>query len=950
MSSLLERLRHALEPQYRVEREITGGGMGRVFLSHDIALDRPVAIKVMRPELATAHAAERFLREARTLAHLKHPNVVPVHTAGEKDGLFYYVMDYVESETLAQRLTRGTLSTDEARKLGRDLLDGLETVHHAGVVHRDIKPSNIFVGERTLLSDFGIAKPLESGEPPTTRPGHAVGTPGYMPPEQAVGGAVTTRTDLYAVGMVLYETLTGRRWSILAAPEHADWSGVPRRLAPVLRRALAWAPEERWPDAASFRRALWNTRTRPYIERTLALAGAALVVGAVVVPRVRQRLCDWPAASFLCGEPHPSVLAIPPFEIMDAPDPELGRELAGRTRTNLEGLPDLTLTPIDDAANWRRRVGANRTEIPLEALPALQAQYVAWASTNRHGDSLDVHLTVYEAGGRPLPGQKVVRGAVSDVATLAERVANAILQTLGDRPALSENAQATREFVLGEGAFQRNAWRTAVRHYEAALALDPSFAQAAWRAWNAWQWLGFGTPYSNLDSLYREHGVHLRELDRLLIEAELAPPGRARLAAYAAIRARFPDDAYAAFLHAEELFLRGPLVGIPLERGELALEQVAARDSLLSPIFTYLTEAQIRQGRRDAARATIAHLKRIAAPPGEVEIYVPALLEQAYLERFEPERAAALRGELFEAAGVASLLYASRWGLAFDLPETQWALGDLLVRTSGALERNARANGHQAMGLALIALGRIDDALAHLDSAASLLASAEARFQAAEWRVIPPALGIHVVPERERARGRAELERYRSDPALAARADWALALAASSGDGPGRARAPSGPPATNGATRDASEFGIYLRAARAAARGQYDAALASTEPLLSRTMLYGGDPFLRAVLHWTRAEWREAMGDPWGADAEWLWYENQDVVGYPRGEAQAAEVDWALTPYARYQRGLAAWRGGDRAAACRHWTRMIEYWHEAEPAVLEVASFAVENRAEACAS
>jgi serine/threonine-protein kinase len=158
MAAVLERLRVALAPDYELERELGGGGMGVVFLARDPALDRRVAIKVIRPELATARATERFLREAKLLAQLKHPNIMPVHRAGEAGGFAYYVMDYCEGETLEDRFARGPLSRGEAVRIGRDLLDGLDAVHRAGLIHRDVKPSNVFlVDRRAVLGDFGPA-------------------------------------------------------------------------------------------------------------------------------------------------------------------------------------------------------------------------------------------------------------------------------------------------------------------------------------------------------------------------------------------------------------------------------------------------------------------------------------------------------------------------------------------------------------------------------------------------------------------------------------------------------------------------------------------------------------------------------------------------------------------------------------------------------------------------
>lgn len=268
-TSLLERLRNALAPQYEVERELGTGGMGSVFLAGDPNLDRYVAIKVLRPDLASEVAPERFQREARVLARLKHPNIVPVYQAGEAGGLSYYVMDFVEGETLAQRLKRGTMPKSEALRLADNLLSALAAAHQEGIIHRDVKPENIFlVGDRAVLVDFGIAKPVEESGEPLTADDRRVGTPAYMAPEQFTGDVVTPATDIYAVGMSLYEALTGRKWSIFTATDEGDWSGVPADLRPGLRRALAWLPSERWVDASTFQGGLAGTHSSPMTRRS----------------------------------------------------------------------------------------------------------------------------------------------------------------------------------------------------------------------------------------------------------------------------------------------------------------------------------------------------------------------------------------------------------------------------------------------------------------------------------------------------------------------------------------------------------------------------------------------------------------------------------------------------------------------------------------------------------
>jgi serine/threonine protein kinase len=271
MSSLLERLQDAVAPAFTVEHEIGRGGMGIVFLGHDVALDRAVAIKVLQPELATHHAAARFLREARLLAKLSHPNVVPIHQVGEQSGLFYYIMDYVAGETAAARLERGVMTPAEVVALGADLLSGLDAAHRHGIVHRDVKPSNIFLlPDRAILADFGIAQPTSGPDTTLTGPGEIVGTLRYMSPEQRVGSErVDHRADLYATGVVLYEALTGRV-PRLPGYESVDWSGVPMERRRVLRRALEPDASRRWESARAFKAAL--LQPRPLRARLALLA------------------------------------------------------------------------------------------------------------------------------------------------------------------------------------------------------------------------------------------------------------------------------------------------------------------------------------------------------------------------------------------------------------------------------------------------------------------------------------------------------------------------------------------------------------------------------------------------------------------------------------------------------------------------------------------------------
>lgn len=253
--------------------------MGIVYEAVDVALDRRVAVKVLRPEMATAVAAARFQREARLQARLKHPNVVTIHHVDEDDGLSYFIMDLVEGETLATRLERGPLSPAETLKIAHEVLAALGAAHEVEIIHRDVKPSNIFLGRRVMLADFGIARSVvtDGDEKLTT---DFVGTPLYMAPEQQSLEEVTPATDLYSLGVVLYECLTKRSWKLWQDSASADWSNVPRGWVPALQRALASDPRNRWASASDFAAGLKRRRRRPWHA---LVAGGLLPVAGVAL-------------------------------------------------------------------------------------------------------------------------------------------------------------------------------------------------------------------------------------------------------------------------------------------------------------------------------------------------------------------------------------------------------------------------------------------------------------------------------------------------------------------------------------------------------------------------------------------------------------------------------------------------------------------------------------------
>ena len=271
---LLDQLKTDLPNRYQVEREIGRGGMATVFLAHDLKHDRAVALKVLHPDLAATLGPERFLREIKVAARLNHPHIVPLHDSGQAGNLLYYVMPFVEGESLRARMTRaGTLPVEEAVEIARDVAAALDYAHRQQVVHRDIKPENVMMHEgEAMVTDFGIAKAVrEAGTENITQTGVAIGTPAYMSPEQASGEREPDgRSDIYSLGCMVYEMLTGqapftgptaqaiitKRFLEPPPSARAHRGTVPEDLDRALKKAMARQPEERFETAALLAHAL----------------------------------------------------------------------------------------------------------------------------------------------------------------------------------------------------------------------------------------------------------------------------------------------------------------------------------------------------------------------------------------------------------------------------------------------------------------------------------------------------------------------------------------------------------------------------------------------------------------------------------------------------------------------------------------------------------------------
>ena len=302
-TELQDQLQASLGDAYRIERELEGGGMSRVFVAQEAGLDRRVVVKVLPPELSGSLSIERFRREIQLAARVHHPHIVPVLLVGKADGVLYYTMPYIQGESLRERLEREkTLPIPDVIRIMRDVADALSHAHALGVIHRVIKPDNILlVRHHALITDFGVAKALRQSwqeerraQGRTPSAGMALGTPAYMAPEQAAADpTIDPRADIYALGCVAYEMLTGKppfadrpAQKILAAhiaerpvPVSERRPDVDADLEAVVMRCLEKNPEHRWRNADDLTDAL-NTM----IAQSIAATGTHSVIAPRMTP------------------------------------------------------------------------------------------------------------------------------------------------------------------------------------------------------------------------------------------------------------------------------------------------------------------------------------------------------------------------------------------------------------------------------------------------------------------------------------------------------------------------------------------------------------------------------------------------------------------------------------------------------------------------------------------
>ena len=562
MSDVLETLRASLAPRYDVEREIGAGGMARVFLAVEQHPRRRVAIKVLDPEISTRLMRERFIREVDLSSNLSHPHIVPIFSAGEVDGLFYYVMPYVEGESLRHRLQRERrLPLEAALQIACDAADALAFAHVQGIIHRDIKPENILLSSNhAIVADFGIARAISAaGSLTLTQAGQPVGSPGYMSPEQAMAlGDLDARTDIYSLGCVLFEVLAGEppapsmterrvhNWTALQTAPAMQRPGpdVARAVKHAISRALAPFPDDRFPTATEFAAALGAPAHRTSVptrgifagsrgRRTaLVLGGAFVLLGAgAAVLLLRQR------APYL--NDRRVVVAVIENHTGDRSLDNVGHMAAdwvtqGLAQTGLvEVVPSVSvmsssLVSGEHGPGHLDAAGIKRLARETGAGTVVSGAYY------RQADSIRFQVQISAAkDGTVLRALDPVAGPIAQplgaVDALRQRVMAALATLFDSRlsrwatvASQPPNFQAYQEFIAGLDRFVQFDMRGAIAHFERAAAVDTTFRLPLIFAANAHMNLGEFAAAESTGHALERHVERFAPLDRSYLAWVLA--------------------------------------------------------------------------------------------------------------------------------------------------------------------------------------------------------------------------------------------------------------------------------------------------------------------------------------------------------------------------------------------------------------------------------------------
>ena len=659
MTEHLDRLKSALASRYRFERELGQGGMATVYLAEDLKHHRQVAIKVLRPELAATLGPDRFAREIEVAARLQHPHILGVLDSGDDAGFFYYVMPYVEGESLRDRLARaGELPVPEAVRLLAEIAEALAVAHRAGIVHRDIKPENVLLsGRHAMVMDFGVAKAVSEAadRQQLTTAGVALGTPAYMAPEQASADPqMDGRVDIYALGVLGYEMLTGHTpfpglnpQQTLAAhvtqtppPVGQQRAGLSPVLEAAVMRCLAKRPADRFQTADELVAALepmatpsggmTPTHTQPVAAvagtgsgnstKRLVIAGAAVVLAAIALFLWKP----WAGG----GKPlDTNLVAVLPFRVAGADQSVqylrqgmvdlLQAKLTGEggpraadTRSVLAAVRDAGGNETDDlpgdkVAGVARKIGAGRV---------LQGSIVGPA------DHLVISATLVAMPGGGIIAQTSVDGPKDSLFVMVDRL-TAQLLALGAGASATQlsaltttNLDALRTYLDGVTAYRRGAFERSTPLLERAVQLDSTFALALSALLESDGWHPAAGDMNRVRQLAWQYRNRLNPQDQRFLTLRLGSmypqqtPWTVQIADAEKAAQAMPESADAWYWLGDALFHGGRLSDIPdpEARARQAFEKAFELDSLYGGPITHLARLNFVTGDTAAQRVWTA--------------------------------------------------------------------------------------------------------------------------------------------------------------------------------------------------------------------------------------------------------------------------------------------------------------------------------------------------------
>ena len=608
MTDTLARLTTALADRYRIERELGQGGMATVYLAEDLKHQRRVAVKVLKPELGAVLGAERFINEIRTTANLQHPNLLPLFDSGEADGLLFYVMPYVEGETLRARLeSERQLPVDETLRLISLLAGALDFAHARGVVHRDLKPENILLqAGQPIIADFGIALAVaQAGGQRVTETGLSLGTPHYMSPEQAAGThTVDARSDQYALGAIAYEMLSGepphtgpttaaliaRLMTERPRDIRSTRPAVPAGVDAAIQRALEKSPADRFSSCGAFAGALAegalataagnvssanpvapesSAPLRPASGRGLQIVGGLAAVALLVIVGValsRRAPSEGSGATSVAqNTANEQSLVVLPFTSVggDTANSYFAAGIADELTSALMQIPGLRLAGRASAARVKEQGGGARA-----IGEALNVATVLDGSVRRAGDRIRVSAELTSAGDERVIWSQTYERALADVFAVQDEITREIVAAL----------QLRLVAAGGSGGMSARGGTTNLEAYDLYLRALP---------------------------LYQRRGAGLLEAERYLEEAITRDPGFAR--AHALL---------ASTLLAQPYFVSVSVRDVA-PRGRAAAQRAIALDDSLADGHQALAHAHAEANEWDAARRE--YERAIALDPQFVE-------------------------------------------------------------------------------------------------------------------------------------------------------------------------------------------------------------------------------------------------------------------------------------------------------------------------------------------